>query len=81
MTGRETKYQRQEVPRPCTSSADRAKLDAARAIGLPILPYCGYPACLRCPKADDDTQRDAEDDICLVICTDPDCPEHRQDHP
>ena len=56
--------------------ANKQKLDEIARSGLPILPFGGYDACSGCPHADDDTQTDDEDDICLVICHDPFCPEH-----
>ena len=56
--------------------ANRRKLDAAVEAGLPILSFGGYDACRECPRADDDTQTDDEDDICCVICHSPTCPEH-----
>ena len=56
--------------------ANRKKLDAAAEAGLPVLSFGGYDACRECPRADDDTQTDDEDDFCCVICHDPSCPEH-----
>ena len=56
--------------------ANRRKLDAAAEAGLPVLSFGGYDACRECPRADDDTQTDDEDDICCVICHSPTCPEH-----
>ena len=58
--------------------ANRQKLDAAARSGLPILDYGGYAPCRKCPDADRDTMRDDDDDICLVICHNPSCPEHKK---
>lgn len=55
---------------------NRRKLDEAVRAGLPILDFGGYGSCGGCPKADDDTATDDEDDIGRVICGDPACPEH-----
>ena len=58
--------------------ANRAKLDAAMAAGLPVSPYGGYPACRQCPKADYETECGEDDDMCMVICTDPRCLQHHR---
>ena len=56
--------------------ANKQKLDAAVLSGLPVLPFGGYGPCWECPNADHDTMTNDEDDICLVICHDPSCPEY-----
>lgn len=53
------------------------KLEDAEKAGYPVLNYGGYDACYSCKYADYDTERD-EDDIGLVICKNPDCPEHKK---
>ena len=57
--------------------ANQQKLDAAVKSGLPILEHDGYDSCRECPDADHDTMRDDDDDICLMICHNPSCPEHK----
>lgn len=56
--------------------ANQRKLDAAARSRLHILSFGGYGPCWECPNADHDTVTDDEDDICLVICHEPFCPEH-----
>lgn len=58
--------------------ANRKKLEDAEKAGYPILKYDGYNACSGCGYADFDTQCFDFDDIGLVICKNPDCPEHRR---
>lgn len=57
--------------------ANRQKLAAAVASGLPILDYSGYGPCWECPDADHDTMTDDGDDMCRVICRNPACPLHK----
>ena len=59
-------------------SKNREKLKAVEEAGLPILRYGGYGPCWECETCDHDTQRDADDDFCLVICHNPDCPHHKK---
>lgn len=54
------------------------KLEDAEKAGYPVLQYDGYSACQECANADFDTQRFEYDDIGLVICKNPDCPEHKK---
>lgn len=58
--------------------ANCKKLDEAEKSGHLILEYNGHNACLYCENADYDTQRHELDDSCLVICKNPDCPEHKK---
>ena len=58
--------------------ANREKIKAAIASGLPVLNFGGYGHCSRCPHADHDTQTDAEDDFDSVICHNPACRCHRK---
>lgn len=57
---------------------NKKNMEEAYEAGLPVLPYCGYDACITCNDADHDTQTYMEDDICYVICHNPDCPEHQK---
>lgn len=61
--------------------ANRQKLDAAVASGLPVLGYGGYGPCWDCPDADHDTMTGDDDDVCRVICRNPACPHHRKEEP
>ena len=70
----ELQTRRQELYR-----ANRRKLGAAIASGLPVLDYGGYDACRDCPDADHDTMTDSDDDMCRVICRNPECPRHRKE--
>ncbi len=58
--------------------ANREKIQAVAASGLPILPYGGYGPCWECASADHDTMTGAEDDFDYVICGDPACPQHKK---
>lgn len=57
------------------------KLEEAEKSGYPVLQYDGYSACQECANADFDTQRFEYDDIGLVICQNPNCPEHKKHQP
>lgn len=70
----ELQARRQELYR-----ANREKLDAAVASGLPVLDYGGYDACRDCRSADHDTMTSDDDDLDRVICRDPACPRHRKE--
>ena len=59
--------------------ANRQKIDAAAASGLPILNSGGYGSCWYCPDADHDTMTGAGDDTCRVICRNPACPQHQKE--
>lgn len=61
--------------------ANRQKLDAAIASGLPVLDYGGYGPCWDCPDADHDIMTSDDDDMCRVICRNPACPHHRKEEP
>ncbi|WP_304973826.1 hypothetical protein [uncultured Alistipes sp.] len=54
--------------------ANREKLEAARAAGLPVLDFGGYDACQSCPNADHDTMTSEDDDFDHVLCRNPACP-------
>lgn len=58
--------------------ANRAKLDAAAASGLPVLTLRGPGPCWECPQADRDTMTAADDDFDRVICHDPACPHQKE---
>lgn len=66
---REVSFQARECFR-----ANREKLEAARAAGLPVLPFGGYDACQSCPNADHDTMTSEDDDTDCVLCKNPACP-------
>ena len=57
--------------------ANRKKVEDAEAAGYSLLFYGGYDACQECKNADHDTNR-GEDDIGIVICMNPNCPEHKK---
>lgn len=59
-------------------NANKLKMEKAYEAGLPVLLYGGYNGCQYCRDADHDTQTNDDDDICCVICHNPDCPEHRK---
>lgn len=59
--------------------ANRQKIDAAVASGLPILNFGGYDSCQDCLDADHDTTTNENDDTCCVICRNPACPQHRKE--
>ena len=59
-------------------NTNRQKIKNASEAGLPVLLYGGYNGCQCCRDADHDTQTSDDDDICCVICHNPDCPEHRK---
>lgn len=54
------------------------KLEDAEKAGYPILQYDGYVTCQGCANADFNTCRYEFDDIGLVICKNPNCPEHKK---
>lgn len=54
--------------------ANRRKLAAAAASGLPVLVLRGPGPCWGCAQADHDTMIDADDDTDRVICCNPACP-------
>lgn len=58
--------------------ANRQKIDAAIAAGMPVLNFGGHDACWTCRDADHDTMTAGDDDICRVICRNPACPRHRR---
>lgn len=57
--------------------ANRKKINAAAAAGLPILTLDGCGPCWDCQTADHDTMTADDDDIERVICFNPDCPHHK----
>lgn len=59
--------------------ANRQKIKAAVGSGLTLLAFGGYGPCCECPSSDHDTMTNADDDIDLVICHNPACPEHNRD--
>lgn len=70
-------YQERQMQDQERYLANREKIKAAIASGLPVLDYGGYDQCDGCPHADHDTQTDAEDDFCSVICHNPACRCHQ----
>lgn len=58
--------------------ANRQKIAAAIASGLPVLDFGGHSACQDCLDADHDTMTNGDDDLDRVICRDPACPLHRK---
>lgn len=58
--------------------ASRKKLEEAEKAGYPILEYDGYFAYQKYANADFNTGRNEFDDIGLVICKNPNCPEHKK---
>lgn len=71
------RYERQ-MQRRAHYLANQAKLDAAAASGLPVLPLRGPGPCWDCQTADHDTMTADDDDIDRVICQDPACPQHQK---
>lgn len=69
----ELEHERQEHYR-----ANKKKLDDAKKTGYLILDYGGFDACAGCGYADFDTIRNADDDIGLIICKNPNCLEHKR---
>ena len=61
--------------------ANREKIRAAIAAGLPVLDFGGYGSCRECSHADHDTMRSDEDDFDSVICHNPDWPLHKEHEP
>lgn len=59
--------------------ANRQKLDAAVAAGLPVLTLTDYCQCWDCRTAGHDTMTGDDDDFDRVICRDPACPHHRKE--
>ena len=68
----ELEYERQEQYKN-----NRKKVEDAEAAGYSLLFYGGYEACQECKNADHNTNR-GDDDIGIVICKNPDCPEHKK---
>lgn len=58
-------------------NTNKRKMEKAYQSGLPVLLYGGYDDCQSCKDADHDTQTCDDDDICSVICHNPDCLEHK----
>lgn len=58
--------------------ANQDKIEAAREAGLPLLDYGGHEACWSCGAADHDTMTGEDDDICCVICHNPNCPQQQK---
>ena len=58
--------------------ANIKKIEDAEKAGYLVLEYDGYDVCQECTNADFDTCRYEYDDIGLVICKNPNCPEHKK---
>lgn len=59
--------------------ANREKISAAIAAGLPVLTLNGCGPCWECGTADHDTRTDDDDDFDRVVCLNPACRYNRRD--